>query len=164
MKTVLKIVAAVVICLVLALLVLRVTGLDPKDRRPGLWLTGNVATTPVTDWSFTDKYPTIMVQTRTWYLLPHSVTISCTSYNSQLYLSSVFLKGMPFPNGKSWTASVFRDPHVRLKIGNQLYDRTLSYVRDPAEIAAVTDAKAKKYPDLKSASDLTTYWFHVLPE
>ena len=87
MKTLGKIIVGVLICLVLALLVLRVTGLDPKERRPGLWLTGNLVTTPVTHWSFTDKY--------------------------------------------------------------RMYDRTLPYVTDPVEKAAVLQLKAKKYPQQK---------------
>ena len=29
---------------------------DPKDRRPGLWLSGDAVTAPVTDWSFSDAF------------------------------------------------------------------------------------------------------------
>jgi len=164
MKTLGKIIVGILVCLLLVLLVLRVTGLDPKERRPGLRLRGDVVTTPVADWSFSDKYPKIMIQTRTWYLLPHSVTISFVCYKGQLYLHTVFPKGMPFPSGRSWTASLIRDPHVRIKIGNQLFDRTATLVTDPAEIAGVMDARAKKDPDVKHPSDSTTYWFHVLSE
>jgi hypothetical protein len=64
--------------LLLALFTLRLTGLEPADNgansRPGLWLPGEVVTSAVTDWSFTDKIPHIMVQTRTPFLLPYSVT------------------------------------------------------------------------------------------
>src|SRR5437867_12054495 len=66
-KTLLILVGALLACVAVALVTLRIVGLDPKDRRPGLWLTGDLVTTPVTDWSFTDKYPTIFVQTRSWY-------------------------------------------------------------------------------------------------
>ena len=142
MKTLLKIVAATLICLVLVLLVLRVTGLEPRGLRPGLWLKGNLVTTPVTDWSFAEKAPFITIQMRTWYLLPHSVNVSCLYYNGHLYISSVgYRPGVKY----RWNEDVIRDPRVRLKIGNQLYDRTLSYVTDPAEKAAVFQAKFKKY-------------------
>jgi hypothetical protein len=164
LKTLGKIIGGILLFLVLALVVLRITGLDPKDRRPGLWLTGNVVTTPVHDWSFTDNHPTIKVQTGTWYLLPHSVTIDCVSYKGQLYLHTVFLKGVPFPSSRSWVSSAIRDPHVRIKIGDQLYDRTVALVTDPAEITPLNDASAKKYPKMKFPSGATTYWFHVLPE
>jgi hypothetical protein len=56
---------------------------------------------------------------------------------------------------------VARDPHVRLKIGNQLYDRTLSVVTDPAEKAAVLQAKAKKYPQMRVSPKNTVVVFHV---
>ena len=58
MKMLLKIAGGIIVCLALLLVVLRITGLNPHDRIPGLWLTGNLVTTPVTDWSFTDKVPT----------------------------------------------------------------------------------------------------------
>ena len=147
-KTLGKIVIGILVCLVLVLMVLRVTGLDPKDRRPGLWLKGDLVTTPVANWSFTDKVRNVEVQTRTWYLLPHSVRINCVAYNGQLYVSTVNPLGMNAPH--NWNVNVARDPHVRLKIGNQLYDRTLSYVTDPAEKAAVMQARVKKYPQLKT--------------
>jgi hypothetical protein len=166
MKTLLKIVAATLICLVFVLLVLRVTGLDPKDRRPGLWLKGELVTTPVTDWSFTDKVRNVELQTRTWYLLPHSVRINCVAYNGQLYLSTVDPPGVDAPH--VWNVNVARDPHVRLKIGNQLYDRALSRVTDPAEKAAVLQARVKKYPQLKTdintsiAENASARIYHVL--
>ena len=153
----------VVVGVLLALLVLRVVGFDPQERRPGLWLTGERAATPVADWSFTDKYPTIYIETRSRYLLPHSVTITCVAHNGQLYLTSVFREGSPFPHGKGWTANVMRDPRVRLKIGNQVYDETLVLVTDPAEREAVLEAKVKKYPSQRIAKTSTVYLFHVRP-
>jgi hypothetical protein len=139
MTKILKVLGAVVICLVLVLLVLRVIGLDPHERRPGLWLKGDVATTPVTDWSYTDKYKTVKVQTSSWYLIPHSVTTFCIAYNGQLYLATTRT------DTRQWSRNVARDPHVRLKIGDQLFDRSLSVVTDPAEREAVLQARAKKY-------------------
>ena len=156
-------VAVVVVCAVVALLVLRVVGLDPHERRPGLWLAGERVTTPVTDWSFTDQYPTIYLETRTRYLLPHSVTITCVAHGGQLYLTSVFREGSPFPKGKLWTADVMRDPHVRLKIGGRVYDRTLALVTDPVERAAVLESKSKKYPGQRVPTTSSVYLFRVLP-
>jgi hypothetical protein len=158
MKTLLKIVGAMLVCLALALVVLRITGLNPHGRTPGLWLTGDVVTTPVTDWSFTEKVPNIELQTQSWYLLPHSVTINCLDYNGQLYVSSIFPAGTP----RSWNDNVMRDPHVRIKIGDKLYDRTLSLVTDPAEMNGVLQARAKKYPRLKVPPNATIHIFHVI--
>jgi hypothetical protein len=75
MKLLLKIVGGILICLALLLVVLRITGLNPHDGIPGLWLTGDLVTTPVTDWSSTDKVSTIKLQTQGRLLLPHSVTL-----------------------------------------------------------------------------------------
>ena len=80
MKVLLKIVGGILVCLALVLVVLRITGLNPHDGIPGLWLTGDLVTTPVTDWSFTDEVPTIKLQTQSRFLLPHSVTINCLAY------------------------------------------------------------------------------------
>ena len=94
-KTLLILVGALLACVAVALVTLRIVGLDPKDRRPGLWLTGDLVTKPVTDWSFTDKYPTIFVQTRSWYGLPHSVTTSCTAHNGSLSPTAVARSSAP---------------------------------------------------------------------
>ena len=159
MKTLIKIIGAVVVCLIVAVIVLRITGLDPKGRRPGLWLKGNLVTTPVTDWSFTDKLHNIEIQTETWYGLPHSVTINCNRANGQqLYLVSTY----PAGTRRSWNDNVMRDPHVRLKIGDNVYDRTLSPVTDPAEQQAVLKAKYQKYPDQKLNPNDSVHIFHVI--
>jgi hypothetical protein len=159
MKTLWKIVGAILVCLALVLLVLRITGMEPRGGVPGLWLKGNLVTTPVADWSYIDKYQTDMVQTRTWYLLPHSVTTWCIVYDGQLYLAT------SGGEVRQWPRNVARDPHVRLKIGDQLFDRTLLVVTDPAEKAAVLQARAKKYSQKyppPAGVKFTVY--HVMPE
>jgi hypothetical protein len=125
-----------VLVVVLVLVILRVTGLNPRGARPGFWLSGNLITVPVTDWSFADSYPTIEVQTKTRYLIPHSVTIWCVSYENHLYLQAL---------GKIWKRNLVRDPHVRIKIVNQLYDRAVVSVSDPTEFFGVEQNMAKKY-------------------
>jgi hypothetical protein len=131
MHTAWKIIGGVLVCLILLLGVLRATGLNPHGVVPGLWLNGNHVTTPVADWSYTDKYQTDMLQTRTWYGLPHSVTTWNVAYNGQLYLAT------SRADIREWPRNVARDPHVRLKIGDQLFDCTLVVVTDPAERAGV---------------------------
>ena len=162
MKTLLKFVGVILLGLVVLVAVARVTGFEPSARRPGLWLKGELVTTPVTDWSFTDKVQNVKIQTNSRYLLPHSVTINCVSYKGQLYLDSFYAAGLTYPHGRSWNENVARDPHVRIKIGNQLYDRVLSYVTDPAERAGVIEAKRKKYPQQKIPATSTINVFHVL--
>jgi len=163
LRKILSAIGVVLVCLVAALVVLRVVGLDPRDRRPGLWLQGEVVTAPVTDWAFTDKYPTIFLQTRSWYGLPHSVTVTCTALDDRLYLTSVYRPGLVFPRDRLWNKNVLRDPRVRLKIGTQVYDRTLTLVTDAAERDAVLAAKMKKYPGQAGTDKSRVYVFRVGP-
>ena len=173
MGTLAKIVGAVVVSLILVLVVLRITGVNPignipgPGNYPGLWLSGKVVNTPVTDWAFTSQYKTDKLQTRTWYGIPHSVTTGFIFHNGQLYLTSMFAKGVPFPDGKSWVKNVTRDPHVRLKFGDNLYDCVLSHVTDPDERAAVLGPRVKQNPQLLAADSTNgpvLHLFHVLPE
>jgi hypothetical protein len=173
MRTLAKIVGAILVCLVLVVVALRITGFNPTGDKPGagnypgLWLSGTVVTTPVTDWSFVSQYKTDKLQTRTWYMIPHSVTTAFILHNGQLYITSMFGAGVPFPQGKSWVKNVMRDPHVRLKFGNNLYDCTLSHVTDPDERAAVLEQRAKQNPQLlvsNPGNGPVLHLFHVLPE
>jgi hypothetical protein len=161
-KTLLKVVGVILIGLVLLLAVVRITGLEPTTRRPGLWLKGELITAPVTDWSFTDQIQNIQIQTNSSYMLPHSVTIDCASYKGKLYLFSSYAAGLTYPHGRRWNEDVARDPHVRIKIGDKLYDRTLVLATDPAEQAAVHEATFKKYPDLKLPPGGMIVLFRVL--
>ena len=157
-KRLLQTLAVVLMCLVLLLVVLRITGFGPHSRTPGLWLKGNVVTTPVTDWSFAANIPVIQIETRTWYLLPHSVNVNCLAYNGQLYMVSVY----PAGTAHTWNDNVIRDPYVRIKIGDQIYDRSLSLVTDPAEQEAVLQARHSKYPQLKVPPNSTVHVFHAV--
>lgn len=161
----LKIGGSILVCLIALLVVLSFTGFEPKDctnasslacRAPGLWLRGNPVTTPVTDWSFTDKIKAVKVQTKTPFLLPYSVSAWCAVYNGNLYLTSY--------RGRRWVENIIRDPHVRLKIGDQVFDRTFTVINDPVEKAAVLHAKGKKYPEWKVPAVSVATVFRVNPE
>jgi len=143
-----------------ALLILRVTGLDPEymdyttqeyNQRgrmtlPGLWLSGELVREPVTDWSWVSdvSHPqrgnTIMLETRTWYGIPYSVTILPTPRGDKLYIGGSARDARlerEFPNYKQWWANVERDPRVRLKIDGEIYEMTAALVSDPAELAEI---------------------------
>src|SRR5215471_4314718 len=123
MKKLVRIGGSVVVVLVVLLVSLRATGFEPRDcpnagaswtcRTPGLWLRGDVVSTPVTDWSFTDAVPTIKIQTQSPVLLPYSVAIWCATYNGNLYVTSY--------RGRRWVEDVVSNPQVRLKIDGRLY-------------------------------------------
>lgn len=156
MKILKAVIVAIVAILAVALLTLRLTGLEPEyldlDQlrahhmiaRPGLWLKGEVVTTPVTDWSFVEQVPhpgrslnTVLIETRTPYFIPHSVRTMPTVRNGELFIRSHQDRmDVPFPRDKSWTADVARDPRVRIKIGDKLYEAAMVLVTDRAEAIA----------------------------
>jgi len=162
MKKVLKVGGSLLIgIVVLTLFTLRLTGLEPPyvdpsseqfaksgaTTRPGLWLTGEVVTTPVTNWDWVNKIHdpvrknTIMIETRTWYGIPHSVTTGIVGRGDKLYVhghQDEARMAKVFPYDKAWTANVARDPRVRMKIGGKLYEMTLVLIADRAEVAQIT--------------------------
>jgi hypothetical protein len=133
---------AVLVCLAMLI----GTGcVDPKDRRPGLRLSGDAVTAPVTDWSFSDAFEEIQLETKTWYLVPHSVTTVCASVGGKLYVPSVYFEGGGWPD-KYWNSNVESDSRVRLRIGGKLYEREAVVIEDASEVNAALNALAAKYP------------------
>jgi hypothetical protein len=147
----------VVSLLVLSLLTLRVTGLEPHSIDPatpafveagrtggwGLWLTGEVVREPVANWDWVNQVNdpvrgnAIMLETRTWYGIPHSVNINLVPRGEQLYISGSeqdFRLEKEFPYSKRWWANVERDPRVRMKIDGKLYEMTVALIADRDEI------------------------------
>ena len=131
------------------LLTLRVTGLAPghpsaeeyakagRSARPGLWLTGEVVHEAVTNWDWVEQFSDEL-ETRTWYGIPHSVTVALVPRGDKLYLQSsaqTFRLNKKFPYAKAWWRNVERDPRVRLKIGGKIYEMTVVLIQDRAEVA-----------------------------
>ena len=145
---------------VVSLLTLRVTGLEPRyidpsspafvasgrTAWPGLWLKGEVVREAVTNWDWANdvsdpiRKNSIMLETRTWYGIPHSVTISPTARGDKLYIGGReqdFRLQKEFPDSKAWWANIVRDPRVRMKIDGKIYEMTVSLIADRAEVAQI---------------------------
>jgi hypothetical protein len=162
MKKIVKLAGISLVLLVIATLVsLRTFGLEPQDQRPGLWLAGERVTEPVSDWTFTDDFEEIFVQTNTRYGIPHSITTYCAEYNGRFYLFSAYYQGGVFPDTRGWNRNVIRDPRVRLKIGDNVYDQTLSYVSDESAKQPVIQKFEAKYPGWKSPGSENVHIFLV---
>ena len=140
------------------LLTLRVIGFEPwyidpassefaasnRTAWPGLWLKGEVVSQPVTDWNFINQvnHPvtgnSIMLETRTWYWVPHSVTVNARPRGDKLYLSGSEQGARlekEFPYSKAWWANIERDPRIRMKIDGKIYEATVALVQDRDEVA-----------------------------
>jgi len=147
-----------VACLALALLAAGCT-LEPRGERPGFGLSGEVARDPVSDWSFTDAIEEILIETQTGYGIPHSVTIWCVAIDGDLYIGA---SAPDFPKERYWVENVRRDPDVRLKIGDRIYERRLELISDPARTDFVNRAFGRKYHyDVDEDTDPVVY-FRVL--
>jgi hypothetical protein len=188
MKKGLKVSGSVLVgVLALTLFTLRLTGLEPgytdpptreelalrgRPTTPGLWLKGEVVTTPVTNWDFVRKVRDpirgnlIMIETRTWYGIPHSVTIGIVGRGDNLYVHAhsdqTRVATTPFPYDKVWTANVARDPRVRMKIDGKIYEMTLALIADRAEVAAIMGrdpVTREKGPDgQETVKEVMHYW------
>ena len=153
---------SLIVIALFTILSLLIVGYEPQDQSPGLWLTGELATEPVADWSFTEQHGEIFVQTRPPWFIPHSVTAYCATYNDSFYLFSAYYGGGDFPDLRRWNKNVVRDPRVRLKIGDQLFDQTLSYIDDESIRMPVHQAFVDKYPQWASPGLENVHIFQVL--
>jgi hypothetical protein len=136
MKTLAGIVTGIVGLLLLFVVYARIFGFDPGPTRPGMWMRGEVVTTPVTDWSFALKDRGLTaIQTRQWFLpwLAHSVITTRFVNKGRLYLGSGYPSGIRLPEGRHWNRNLQSDPTARIRIGTKLYDGKLVYVSDPVE-------------------------------
>ena len=129
--------------------------IDPSDERPGLGLSGEVHQQGVEDWSFTSDAYEIFIETVTSYWIPHSVTVWCVTVGNELYVAA------DDADKKSWVANVARNPNVRLKIKEEVYEQRLVPVTDAATIASIDSGFVRKYKyeEEEADEDMTVgYW------
>ena len=133
-------------------------GCQPQDVKPGLWLSGEAVEEPVGDWTFTDDIEEIFIQTKTWYLLPHSTTIWCAEMRGELYIGSY---GENEGEKKRWEKNVARNPDARLRIDGKLYDVTITPVTGGRMVADLNIRYNEKY-DMEEVfgDELPTWWFY----
>ena len=124
MKRIALILVAVVIVIYVGLIFIP---MDPVERRPGTGLSGDLASAQDTDWSALGGRTQAWLETRTWYLIPHSITVSVWSGDGILYV------GCRACDTKVWPKYVARDDRVRLKIGDAIHALRAVRITDPAE-------------------------------
>ena len=112
--------------------------IDPVERRPGMRLGGDPAPAQDIDWSFLEGRTRAWLETRTWYLIPHSITVSVWADGGILYVGCVAC------DTKVWPKYVARDDRVRLKIGDVIYARRAARIVDPAEREKIMGARGAR--------------------
>ena len=154
MKKALKILTHIVLTLLFIGYIAYQFRTDPIEILSGRQVTGPEQSYPA-DWSFTDDYSTIAVETRTND--PHSVTVICWIAQGKLYI--------PARDGssKEWPSYVMADGRVRLKVGDLVYPALLERVIG-TDVAGLIAQGASKYPRFaQSSADLLsdTWVFEV---
>lgn len=177
-----RIVGLVILVIVVVALALNYSGLRRAfvglNRGDfGLWLTGDLVTSPLTDWSFTDAILTIQIETRTPYLIPHFVRTYIARNGAQLYLFSEYFAPEPgqpdvrdrFPEARFWNRMVVRDPRIRMKIGDRLFEMRAYPVTDSSGMTVAREAFLNKYADVRRQQELPEsrrprlYFFRLEP-
>ncbi len=129
--------------------------IEPSDERPGLGLPGEVHQQVVEDWSFTEDADEIFIETVSSYWIPHSVTAWCVTVENDLYVAA------DYADQKRWVANVARNPNVRLKIKDKVYEQKLVPVTDATTIASIDSGFVRKYEyeEEEADEDMTVgYW------
>jgi hypothetical protein len=120
-------------------------GCEPKDRRPGTWLSGEVETKSVSDWSFVNEQSEVFIETRPWYGVPFSVTTVIAEADGKVFVPSIYDQPADFPGSKHWNSVIADNPQIRLKVGGKLYEMAARPAANPAEFDQGLSALAAKY-------------------
>jgi hypothetical protein len=118
----------VIVTLVLVYLIAWAVPFEPADARPGARLAGSAMEGDPVPW---EGRRLILVETRPWYGIRHSITTTAWWHDGELHV----------PCGdcaaKRWPHNVANDPRVRLKIDDAIYERRAVRITDEAEHHAV---------------------------
>ncbi|MEM7362691.1 MAG: hypothetical protein AAF525_01595 [Pseudomonadota bacterium] len=116
--------------------------IDPVERQPGIGLSGSLATEQNPDWSMLGNGRTMVwVETRTWYLIPHSITAMAWTDGNHLYV------GCRSCDGKFWSSNVRQDDRVRIKVDDQLYERRAVRLDDASRRVILGVPEGEPLPD-----------------
>lgn len=131
-------------CAVYLALSLLLLGCEPMGVVPGGRLSGTVAVSAPTDWSFAAEHGTVQLETRPPD--PYSVNLWGVGIGAHFYLASG--RG---GDGR-WAKHIADDPHVRLRVGDTIYELRAVRVVDAAEAERFMQAVMRKY-DLEPPSE-----------
>ena len=84
-------------------------------------LDGAVGPSVVTDWFFAEGVEIAQLETRPDD--PHSVNTWWGSVDGNLYVPTSMILGPKDPTGRSWVAHLSEDDRVRIRLGDQVFER-----------------------------------------
>ncbi len=113
-----------------AFLYLRVLAGGPVGRIPGGALRGEVVEGRVADWSFANAEQSIEVESRARWL-PYSRSTWFMVYHGRIHLL------LPRIFGDALMRRIGEDPHVRLRVGRNLYDQRAVAVTGEDDLGAL---------------------------
>lgn len=129
------------------------------DGNMGFYLSGDVVTTHVTDWSFSDAFHDIKIETRTPFLVRHWVSSYVARSDDRIFLFSDYFAPAPgktdlrdrFPEARFWNRMVLRDPRIRLKIGERVFEARAYALTDPNDslVEVARQAFWNKYAEVR---------------
>ena len=130
-------------------------GCQPKDERPGMWLTGERSAIGIVDWSFGADAEEVFIETRPWYGIRHSTTIWCVVLDNVLYVGSYG------DEKKSWENNIARNNEARISADGVLYDVYLTPVSDKKLGSALDAAYNAKYDMVDVfGEDVPPWWYY----
>ncbi len=109
----------------------------PCERIPGFDISGEVVTSPVSDWGFVNETGLCELEVDR-PLIPHSITLNCMSGDGQLYISCSRC------DGKYWSGLALERPGGRIKVGSNVYPINLRRATEAAELDFAWHARAEK--------------------
>jgi hypothetical protein len=115
----------------------------PLGVIPGGPLVGAEVEDRIEDWSFTDGFPLIAVETRGRFFR-HSVTVLCVSADGEFYLMA------RHGGRKRWVAEMMADPRIRLEIDGRIYPARATRIVEPLPGEPVARAVLRKYVGIEA--------------
>ena len=99
-------------------------------------LDGEAVAAPVDDWSFTRDVQKIQLETDPDD--PYSVNVWCDAKGPNLWVTAG-------SHSSTWAQNLLADPRVRVRVGDELYERRAVRVTDAAEVELVLSLYEEKY-------------------
>lgn len=106
-------------------------------------LSGQAGPDRVADWSFSDEIENAQLEVNP--ADPHSVNTWCKGIGDRLYVPTSMILGPTDPTERDWVGFVQKDPLVRIRLGDTVYERRMVRVSDDAEFGEARLALEAKY-------------------